>query len=238
MKKTILLTGGSSGIGKTIAKILSQHYDLILCSQESIRLKNILKKLSNPSNHKVFQCDLSDVISVEKMMKVLVYENRINNFIHCAGVSYVSYAKNFNYTEMIKCANINLYSAMLITKFLLKKDLKSSLENIIFISSILSKKGEKGNSLYASTKAALDSYMKSLSLELAPDIRVNSILPGGIFQTKMTQGLFSDEQKKEILKKYPLGEGKTQDIAHVVKFLLKSRWITGQQIIVDGGYSV
>lgn len=238
MKKFILLTGGTSGIGKTIAENLSKHYNLILCSKELIRLKNTLKKLDNPLNHKIFQCDLSDIGSVEKMMKNLVYETQIKAFVHCAGVSYVSYAKNFSYEEMIKCANINLYSAMLIIKFLLKKDSKLYLENIIFISSVFSKKGEIGNSLYASTKAALDSYMKSLSLELAPNIKANSILPGGIFQTKMTKGLFNDDQKKEILKKYPLGEGKTQDIAQVVEFLLKSRWITGQQIVVDGGYSV
>lgn len=238
MNPTILVTGGSSGIGKAIALELSKKYRLIFISKDITRMKKTIATLDNPSEHSAFECDLLDLDKLAKIMQEISQNFKIQAFIHSAGISYISYAKNFDFNEMLDCAKINLYCAMLIIKFLLKKNLKPYLKDIIFISSTFSKKGEVANSFYASTKGGLDAYMKSLSLELAPDIKVNSILPGGIFQTGMTKNLFDEQQKQEILKKYPLGEGKAEDIAQGVSFLLHSRWISGQQIIIDGGYSV
>ncbi|MDO7253936.1 SDR family oxidoreductase [Helicobacter cappadocius] len=238
MKPCILITGGSSGIGKNIALELSKEYSLIFISRDISKIQKVVATLHSPNEHFIFECDLLDFDKLTETMREISEKFKIQAFIHSAGVSYVSYAKNFDFNEMIDCAKINLYSAMLIVKFLLKKNLKPYLKDIIFISSTFSKKGEIANSFYASTKGGLDAYMKSLSLELAPNIKVNSILPGGIFETGMTKNLFDEEQKQQILKKYPLGEGKTQDIAQGVKFILDCRWISGQQIIIDGGYSV
>ncbi|PAF53667.1 hypothetical protein BKH42_04930 [Helicobacter sp. 13S00482-2] len=238
MKPAILITGGSSGIGQEIALELGEKYNLIFIVRDELKTKKMIATLHHQNEHKIFECDLLDLEKLQNIMEQISKNFKIEAFIHSAGVSYVSYAKNFDFNEMIKCAKINLYSAMLIIKFLLKKNLKPYLKDIIFISSTFSKKGEIGNSFYASTKGGLDAYMKSLSLELAPDIKVNSILPGGIFDTGMTKNLFSQAQKQEILKAYPLGEGKTKDIAQGVKFILHCKWISGQQIIIDGGYSV
>lgn len=238
MNPAILITGGSSGIGEAIALELSKKYRLIFISRDMAKIQKTITTLNNPSQHSAFECDLLDLDKLAEVMQEISQNFKIQAFIHSAGVSYISYAKNFDVNEMLDCAKINLYSAMLIIKFLLKKNLKPYLKDIIFISSTFSKKGEIANSFYASTKAGLDAYMKSLSLELAPDIKVNSLLPGGIFQTGMTKNLFDEDQKQEILKKYPLGEGRVEDIAQGVDFLLHSRWISGQQIIIDGGYSV
>lgn len=238
MNPAILITGGSSGIGEAIALELSKKYRLIFISRDMAKIQKTITTLNNPSQHSAFECDLLDLDKLAEVMQEISQNFKIQAFIHSAGVSYISYAKNFDVNEMLDCAKINLYSAMLIIKFLLKKNLKPHLKDIIFISSTFSKKGEIANSFYASTKAGLDAYMKSLSLELAPDIKVNSLLPGGIFQTGMTKNLFDEDQKQEILKKYPLGEGRVEDIAQGVDFLLHSRWISGQQIIIDGGYSV
>lgn len=238
MNPAILITGGSSGIGEAIALELSKKYRLIFISRDMAKIQKTITTLNNPSQHSAFECDLLDLDKLAEVMQKISQNFKIQAFIHSAGVSYISYAKNFDVNEMLDCAKINLYSAMLIIKFLLKKNLKPYLKDIIFISSTFSKKGEIANSFYASTKAGLDAYMKSLSLELAPDIKVNSLLPGGIFQTGMTKNLFDEDQKQEILKKYPLGEGRVEDIAQGVDFLLHSRWISGQQIIIDGGYSV
>ncbi|PAF51511.1 SDR family oxidoreductase [Helicobacter sp. 13S00477-4] len=237
MQTYMLLTGASSGIGKAIAANLAHSYSLILCAKDNDRLKSTLQSLDNPQNHKILTCDLSNIQSTEKSIQNLLKEIKIQGFIHCAGINYVSYAKNFNYNEMLDCANVNLYSAMAINKYLLKKNARENLKNIIFISSISSQKCEVGDGFYASTKAGLDAYMKSLSLELAPNIKVNSILPGTIFETKMGTLIYNEEQKQKTLKKYPLGEGKCQDIAEGVNFLLHSRWISGQELIIDGGYS-
>ncbi|PAF48864.1 hypothetical protein BKH41_04340 [Helicobacter sp. 12S02232-10] len=236
MKSFALLTGGNSGIGKSIAEELSKTHKIIFISRNPAKTIEVIQTLPNPDGHKILECDLKNLKKIECIMQEISKDLKIEVFIHSAGVSYISYAKNFSLSEMSDCANINLYSAMMIIKYLLKKSFKSCLKNIIFISSTFSKKGEIANSFYASTKGGLDSYMKSLSVELAPNIRVNSILPGGIFETGMTKKLFTDEQKQEILKKYPLGEGKCEEIAQGVRFLLQNKWISGQQIIIDGGF--
>ena len=89
--------------------------------------------------------------------------------------------KNVDYQNALQIFNVNYFSAVEIISLLLKKNVNQRcLKNIIFISSILGKFGAKGHNLYSSTKAALDGLMKSLSVELAPEIRVNSILPGGV----------------------------------------------------------
>ena len=136
---------------------------------------------------------------------------------------------------------VNFNSAIEITSTLLKKKInKGYLKNIIFISSIWSKYGAKGYTLYCASKAALDSAMRALSIELAPDIRVNSVLLGAV-DTPMSQHSFSDNEiLRNINKLYPLGSGKPEDAASMIKFLLasESRWMTGQQIVLDGGRSI
>jgi NAD(P)-dependent dehydrogenase (short-subunit alcohol dehydrogenase family) len=104
---------------------------------------------------------------------------------------------------------------------------------------MFSKFGSKGDSIYAASKGALDSLVRSLAVELAPDIRVNSILPGGL-RTKMTRHLFENSKyMAEFNEKYLLGEGNVADVAALVKFIVSSeaKWITGQNLIVDGGCS-
>jgi NAD(P)-dependent dehydrogenase (short-subunit alcohol dehydrogenase family) len=134
--------------------------------------------------------------------------------------------------------NVNFFSAVEIVNVLLKKAINDRhLASIIFISSIFSRFGAKGHAAYCASKAALDGLMRALAVELAPAIRVNSILPGAM-QTNMSQDGFSDPEIVEKLKRdYPMGIGEPTDIADAVEFVLssKSRWLTGQQIAVDGG---
>ena len=99
--------------------------------------------------------------------------------------------------------------------------------------------GAKAHSVYGASKGALDALMKSLAMELAP-IRVNSVLPGAV-RTALTEHIFEDEELiNRMAETYPLGLGTTADIYEAVKFLLseEARWITGQQITVDGGRTV
>jgi NAD(P)-dependent dehydrogenase (short-subunit alcohol dehydrogenase family) len=82
--------------------------------------------------------------------------------------------------------------------------------------------------------------MRALAVELAPEVRVNSVLPGAV-ETAMTKQVFADpEVAPRVSAEYPLGTGKPGDIAAAVEFLLSedARWITGQQLVVDGGRTV
>jgi NAD(P)-dependent dehydrogenase (short-subunit alcohol dehydrogenase family) len=100
--------------------------------------------------------------------------------------------------------------------------------------------GVRGHSLYCASKAALDGLMRALAVELAPETRVNSILPGAL-DTSMSASALSDPQVAASLKaNYPLGIGKPEDIANAVQFLMsdEARWLTGQEIVIDGGRTV
>ncbi len=91
-------------------------------------------------------------------------------------------------------------------------------------------------SLYSASKGALDSFARSMAYELAPRVRVNTVLPGGIV-TRGTQSLANGVNVPKDESGYLLGEGKVQDIANMIVFLLseQARWITGQNFTVDGG---
>jgi NAD(P)-dependent dehydrogenase (short-subunit alcohol dehydrogenase family) len=94
--------------------------------------------------------------------------------------------------------------------------------------------------VYCASKGALDAYMRALAVELAPNVRVNSVLPGGV-RTPMTESMFADaEWVERVQSQYPLGLGTEGDIADSVEFLLSdgARWVTGQQLVVDGGRTV
>jgi NAD(P)-dependent dehydrogenase (short-subunit alcohol dehydrogenase family) len=117
-----------------------------------------------------------------------------------------------------------------------KRTNKGTLRSITFISSIASRVGASGYSVYAASKGAVNALSLSLAVELAPAVRVNAILPG-IIQTEMTKEYF---ENSDFVALYPLGFGRPEDIADAVEFLSSdhARWITGQEIVVDGGRSV
>ena len=135
----------------------------------------------------------------------------------------------------------NVFSAALIIKVLLNRKLNNSALNaIVLISSNISNFGAKAFSIYGSSKAGLDGLIRSLAIELAPKVRINSVLPGSI-KTAMTESIFEDKETvKRMEATYPLGLGDTNDIFEMVEFLLseKARWITGQQFTVDGGRTI
>lgn len=239
MKEYLLATGASSGIGRQCAIQLSSEYNLILCARREDKLLETKSMCKNSDNHLIFQCDLSDISRIEDKLNNFLIENNviISKFLHCAGCLTLLPAKSYDHDVCLKTFNTNVFSAMSIIKVLLRKNNKKALENVVLISALYSKKGVIGNSVYASSKGALDSYMRCMAKELAPNVRINSILPGGV-ETEITKTT-PQEQKEIILKDYPLGFGQTQDIANMAEFLFssKAKWITGQQISVDGGAS-
>ncbi|HNW98719.1 MAG TPA: SDR family oxidoreductase [Bacteroidales bacterium] len=236
----ILITGAASGIGQKIAVHLSRDHRLLLCDKNRDGLNSTLELCSGNAAHLLWEFDLSNVaeirVSIEKILKDSY--SHVEAFVHSAGIMKVMRMKDADYQNAMQIFNVNFFSAAEIISSLLKKNInQNSLKNIIFISAILGKFGARGHNLYSSTKAALDGLMKSLAVELAPAVRVNSILPGGV-RTPMAEYALTDPDIVEKIKQdYPLGLGETSDIANLVEFLLseKSRWITGQQIIIDGG---
>lgn len=239
----VLVTGAASGIGQQIAIQLSAVKNIVLIDKNIQGLQQTVQKCSKHTIQLVFECDLEQTEKIKESLSEFITQNQIGIecFIHCAGIMKVMHMKNVDYQNAIQIFNVNFFSATEIVSTLLKKKVNGqNLKNIVFISAILSKFGARGHNLYSATKAALDGLMRSLALELSPEIRVNSILPGAI-KTPMSELAY---QNPEILAKmqndYPLGTGKPEDIANLVEFIIseKANWITGQQIIVDGGRTI
>jgi NAD(P)-dependent dehydrogenase (short-subunit alcohol dehydrogenase family) len=243
MRETVLLTGATAGIGVEIAAKLSEQYDLILGGRNADSLTKIKAKLATSCNSKNLVIDLSQLEDAEKTVERFLKEKNIviNKFVHCAGLMKLIPLRMVTSDFIAECFNINVFSAYTLIKLLVNKRVNNSmLTAAVFISSNISNRGAKAMSTYGASKAALDGLMRNLAVELAPKVRINSVLPGAVL-TKMTQDIFSNEAiKLRMQAQYPLGVGQAKDIADTVSFLLSdnARWITGQQITVDGGRSI
>jgi NAD(P)-dependent dehydrogenase (short-subunit alcohol dehydrogenase family) len=238
-----LITGASSGIGREVAIRLSRGRNLILHGRSLERLGETRDLCENADQQLLWPMDLGDPGAIEAALREFLAKQElgIDCFVHCAGVMKILPMRQMEPTVARQLMNLNFFSAAEVIRLLLKKQINHGhLRNIVLVSSTASKFGAKGFSLYCASKGALDSLMRALAVELAPEIRVNSVLPGGV-RTGMTESIFNDPQLADRLDAgYPLGRGEPSDIAAAVEFLVSdnSRWITGQQLIVDGGRTV
>ena len=242
-KQFVLVTGASSGIGRTVAAGLSSSYDVILSGRNLENLNETKKLCSDKADTLIFQKDLSDIHNLEKDLSGFLLEKNIevSHFVHCAGYMKMIPFKMVTTETIHTIFSTNLFSAALIFKVLTnRKTNNHALKSAVFISSNISNFGSRAFSLYGASKAGLDGLMRNLAMEFAPTVRVNSILPGAI-NTGMTASIFSQpETVRKLEETYPLGLGKTDDILNLTEFLLsdKSQWITGQQFTIDGGRTV
>ena len=241
--ETILITGASSGMGREMAIRFSEQYRVVVNGRNLERLQETISMCQNPDCQFIWQYDLSNIENIEDSLSSFIKTNNITvkYYVHCAGMMKNYPLKMVNVELLKQTFNTNVFSAELITKLLVNKRLNNNaLKSIVYISSNISGYGAKAHSVYGASKGAVDAMMKSLAMELAPNIRVNSVLPGAV-RTTLTEHIFEDENLIDRIREtYPLGLGTTTDIYEAVKFLLcdESRWITGQQLYVDGGRTV
>jgi NAD(P)-dependent dehydrogenase (short-subunit alcohol dehydrogenase family) len=241
--KYTLITGASSGIGRAIALRLACERNVILHGRDAGRLDETEALCPQTTKRLVWRFDLADSGGLESSLVGLLKANDavVDTFIHSAGMLTLLPLRTMTLAQMAEVMNVNFLSAAQIIKVLIKKsNNEKQLRNVLLVSSTASKFGAKAFSIYSASKGALDSMMRSLAVELAPDIRVNSILPGGI-RTQMTGRMLSDPELEErMVKDYPLGLGRAEDVAEFARFLVsdEARWITGQQFVIDGGRTI
>lgn len=240
-KQYVLITGSSSGMGEEIAVQLSHEYNVILHGRDEERLAAVRNHLSE-GNHFVWRYDLAEVECLEESLQSMIIDKgiSIDYFVHSAGFMKLYPVKMLTAELFNNSFNVNVVSAALIMKTLAGRRNQKALKSAVFISSNISNFGAKAFAAYSSAKSGLDGLMRSLAMELAPEVRVNSVLPGGV-RTRMTEHLYEDEELITRMEAtYPLGLGNVGDIYHAVRFLLsdEARWITGQQLTVDGGRTI
>jgi len=238
-----LITGASSGIGRAAAVRLSPRRNLILHGRDIGRLEEVRQSCQDPCRHLVWPFDLRNLDELAGALTPLLADagRAVDAFVHCAGMVTVLPMRSIDHHVAEEVMRVNFFSAVEIINLLLKKKTNTrSLRSVIFISSIWSRFGARGHAAYCASKAALDGLMRALAVELAPEVRVNSILPGAV-RTAMASQAFEDaEIAAKLERDYPLGAGRGEDIAGTIEFFLSSdaRWLTGQQLVVDGGRTV
>ncbi len=231
MKKKIIITGGSSGIGKFITKkILSENFYVINLTRKKLNIKS--KFYEN-----IIVKDLTSTTEVDKVFKLIKKRHKkIYALINNAGATFPGY----NLENFKKNIEINL-----ITVFYLSKKVTEIIEKygkIINISSIASKVALPNNPGYNASKSAVNSITRSFAFDFyKKKINVNSLILG-YFQTKMTKKSFLNKRKKKIINKNNiLGRwGRLNEIWGPIKFLLNkdSNYITGQTLNIDGGWTI
>lgn len=225
MKKALII-GGGSGIGYEIAKTISNNYD-VTC---------VGRKDRDNFEFKYIKCDVSkdDIKSLfDEVYDVLIYDAGI--------ISVNEESSSYDENEIDTLIDINLKGCIKCNQLFIDSCNKNNVSgNIINISSI-SNKGSKYFPVYATTKAGILTYTKSIASRYE-NIRSNVISPG-VIKTDMSyhETPNFDDYISDIVENTPAKRlGNTLDIANAVEFLLsdKSSFITGQEIVVDGGYTL
>lgn len=238
--KTVVITGGSRGIGFGIAKAFAckgadVHFTY---TKENEEMQNWLSSAKRNNlkvvGHKV---DSADESLVEEFIRGF---EKIDVLVNNAGIIDDQLIPLMNTNAWHKVIDVNLNGCFYYLKHASRKMIERKKGNIINITSISALKGVKGQGNYSAAKAGVIALTKTLSLELAAkNIRVNAIAPGYI-ETDMLAGI-DPTVKKEYLKAIPLKRfGTVDDVCNLVLFLASdlSGYITGQCIVMDGGLSV
>lgn len=238
MKKFVLITGASGGIGGAIAVKLAQDgYSLYLhYNKNKQAIELLLNRLQSYGGEYIpIQADLS---SKEGYLKVVKNIFSIDAIIHNSGNSHYGLLSDLEDEEAESLINLHVKTPLLLTKQLLPKLLSKGKGNIVVISSIWGQTGAACEVAYSTVKGAQIAFVKALSKELAySGIRVNAVAPGAV-KTAMIEG-FSSEELEAIKQEIPMGRLATpENIADSVSFLLseKSSYITGQVLSVNGGW--
>ena len=240
--KTVIVTGGSRGIGAAVVKELAKNnYNVVLNYNDSEEAaKQIQKELKEQRiNIEIFKADVSKREEVKQLVEFTLEKfKNIEVLINNAGIAQSKPFMDITEEEWNRMMQVNLNSVFYCTQEVLDTMIHNKKGCIINISSIWGLTGASCEVHYSVTKAGIDGMTKALAKELGPsNIRVNSIAPG-IIMTDMCSG-YTDDELKDIKEVIPLGKlGETIDIARCVKWLIEDEYTTGQVISPNGGWVI
>lgn len=240
--KTIIVTGGSRGIGASIVKELAnKDYNIVLNYNNSEKQAKQIQKELLEKNIKIeiFKADVSKRENVKDLVKFALEKFKtIDVLINNAGIDQVKMFMDITDEDWNKMIQTNLNSVFYCTQEVLPTMTHNKNGNIINISSIWGITGASCEVHYSVAKAGIDGMTKALAKELGPsNIRVNSIAPGAIL-TDMNSG-YTNEEIKDMESQIPLGRlGNSIDIAKCVNWLIEDNYTTGQIISPNGGWVI
>lgn len=240
--KTILVTGGSRGIGKEVAlKYAENGYNVVInYVSDKTDVEAIKNELLEKGAHDVLlaKADVTNAEQIEELVKQAIEKfGAIDVLVNNAGITKDNLLMRMSEEEFDKVIEVNLKGTYIVTKAVTKYMMKKRKGSIINLSSVVGVAGNAGQCNYSASKAGIIGFTKSVAKELASrNIRANAVAPGFI-ETDMTSVL-SDSVKENIYSQIPLKRmGTAKEVAELVYFLGEdtSSYITGQVINVDGG---
>ena len=240
--KTVIVTGGSRGIGEAIVKELARSgYQVILnYNQSEEKAKKIQNELQEENGCvEIFKADVSKREEVKKLIEFTLEKfKRIDILVNNAGIDQIKPFMDLTDEDWNKMLQVNLNSVFYCTQEVLENMIHHKSGCIINISSIWGITGASCEVHYSTAKAGIDGMTKALAKELGPsNIRANSIAPGMI-ATDMNKS-FTASEIEEIKKEIPLERlGRPEEIAKCVKWLVEDTYTTGQVISPNGGWVI
>lgn len=255
MARCVLITGAASGIGRSVAFLLAQEGYSVAALDIDEKGGGLLEKelVEKGFDVKFWKLDVSSEEEVKNVVEDIARTyNDIYGLVNNAGVSSSKFGRpektvELNTTHMRSIFEINVFGIFYMTKYVVPYMIRNHNGSIVNVASIYALVGSPDSSVYAATKGAILSMTKSDALHYAKyNIRVNSVSPGFV-KTPMLEGLMlkkgldPDAAIKEVAQTIPLGRvARPEEIAQVIAFLIseKSSYITGANIVIDGGYTI
>lgn len=234
--KTILITGASSGIGRSTAIECSKlGGKCIITARNEERLSDTLRRLEG-EGHMMIVADIAEDSDINNIVEQIP---PVDGFVNNAGIGLTKLLSFVTQEDFDKIFSVNTFGPAKLTKSLLKKKKINKEGSIVITSSIATMIQTTGNAVYGMSKAASMTYARYLALELSnKKIRVNTIHPGTVNTEMVAKAGFTDEEWKADIEKYPLKRhGDPEEIAWSIIYLLSdaSKWVTGTSLIIDGG---
>lgn len=240
--KTVLVTGASSGIGQATAIACSRMgARLVITARDQARLQETHDRLDAVEGGHMQM--LADVTNQEDLERLIGAIPALDGAVLSAGNSItlpLQFGSREKFDDMF---NVNFFAPVELLRLLYKKKRLSKGASVVMIASIGGTHSfMPGNGVYGASKAALNSVMKYAAREYASrKVRVNSICPGMVDTPLIHRGTITEDQLAEDAKNYPLGRyGLPEDIANGAIYLLSdaSSWLTGHDLVIDGGFSI
>ena len=233
MTPLALVTGAAHRLGKVFAITLArQGYDIILhyhrALDEALRAKAEIEAIGRGVT--LASADLTDPSQISALVSKI---ESLNVLVNSAAFMPSGNVEILSIENWDTALDLNLRAPFLLAQEAAKKMINGGL--IVNITDVGAQKTWSRYPSYTVSKAALDSLTRILARALAPEIRVNAIAPGFVIQSDIV----SPEEWERLIKRVPLKRpARTEEIASALEFLLKNEYITGQTIVVDGGYSL
>jgi 3-oxoacyl-[acyl-carrier protein] reductase len=240
--RTVLVTGGTRGIGESLVKELAACDAHIIFTGTGENPPAWLKELQNQYPDQridFYQLDFSRETWISGLEHITAHYPEISVCINNAGINIVADIREVKPEDLRKILEVNLAAPAIITSHLAKAMTRRKYGRVVNISSIFGVGSRAGRSSYSASKSGLIGQTRAIALDLAKDnILVNAVCPGFV-RTDLTRRVLGEKGMADISRQIPLGRlAETRDIVPAILFLASplNTYITGQTLIVDGGY--